>query len=258
MRNPFEIVKPFLVKHEPEILTGMGVSGMIFSVIWGIKATFKVAKVIRDYKDARNIDKITPKEAFKLSWRHYLPVVISAATSIPLIIGGNRIYNKRYATLAAAYTLSETALLEYQTATREIVGEKKAREIDEKVSADKVERTYSGESQIIMTNNGNSLFFEPVSGRYFESNWNDILRAANELNAEALSNISGQITLNEWFNKLGLEPTEVGENLGWDLKGNPGNLIDIEISSHLTPKDNRPCGAISYKRNPTNLDGYSY
>lgn len=125
MQNPFRYVKPFVTKHEPEILMGMGISGLIFSTVWAIRATFKASKAIRDYKESKQIEKITPKETFKLTWKYYWPVAASTLLSVPCIIAGNRVSSKRYAALATAYTISEAALQEYQDTTREIVGEKK-------------------------------------------------------------------------------------------------------------------------------------
>lgn len=252
MQNPFKVIRPFMVKHEPEILMGMGISGLIFSTVWGIKATVSAVRAIDKYKAEKNIDKITFKEGFKLTWKYYLPVAASVAISVPCVIAGNHVANKRYATLATAYTISETALQEYQEKTREVVGEKKARQIQEQIDAERVEKTYKGGSQVIMVGNGESLFYEPLSGRYFKSTWNDISKAANELNASALGGIPGTITLNEWFEKLGLDDTDVGDILGWDLTRDPGDILEVEISSHIT-KDNVPCGAISYRRNPTKL-----
>ena len=70
--------------------------------------------------------------------------------------------------------------------------------------------------------------------------------------------MSGQITLNEWCDRLGLEGVDIGDDMGWELNGNPGNLIDVEISSHIVPKDNVPCGAISYRRPATKLKNTLY
>ena len=103
-----------------------------------------------------------------------------------------------------------------------------------------------------MTNNGTSLFYEPESGRYFMSTWNDITKAANELNASALTNMSGVISLNDWFEKLGLDPVAMGEEVGWTTVNGPRSIIDISISSHIT-KDNVPCGAIYYNVRPTSI-----
>lgn len=252
MNNPLTYIKPFVSKHEPEILMSMGIGGMIFSLAWGIKASFKAARAIDKYKETYGKDKLTAKETIKLTWKLYLPTVLSVAASVPCVIMSNKVSNKRYAAIATAYTISEAALQEYKDKTKEIIGEKKTKQIEESISDDRVTKTYSGGNQVILTGNGDSLFYEPLSGRYFKSNWNDILKAANELNSEAITNMSGQTTLNDWFQKIGLETTEIGETLGWNLMNNPSNLIDISISSHIT-KDNVPCGAIYYNRQPVAL-----
>lgn len=252
MNNPLTYIKPFVSKHEPEILMSMGIGGMIFSLAWGIKASFKAARAIDKYKETYGKDKLTAKETIKLTWKLYLPTVLSVVASVPCVIMSNKVSNKRYAAIATAYTISEAALQEYKDKTKEIIGEKKTKQIEESISDDRVTKTYSGGNQVILTGNGDSLFYEPLSGRYFKSNWNDILKAANELNSEAITNMSGQTTLNDWFQKIGLETTEIGETLGWNLMNNSSNLIDISISSHIT-KDNVPCGAIYYNRQPVAL-----
>lgn len=252
MKNPLKMIKPFATKHEPEILMAMGIGGMVFSIAWGIKATFKAARAIDNYKETYGKEKLSAKEVIKLTWKQYLPVAISTVASIPCIIASNSVSNKRYAALATAYTVTETALQEYQDKVVDVVGEKKAKEIKEAVSGDKVTQTYQGGNQIIMTNNGTSLFYEPESGRYFMSTWNDITKAANELNASALTGMTGVISLNDWFEKLGLDPVDMGEEVGWSVANGPKNIIDISISSHIT-KDDVPCGAIYYNVRPTSI-----
>lgn len=249
MKNPLKMIKPFASKHEPEILMAMGIGGMVFSIAWGIKATFKAARAIDNYKETYGKEKLSAKEVLKLTWKQYLPVVVSTAASIPCIIASNSVSNKRYAALATAYTVTETALQEYQDKVVEVVGDKKAKEIKESVSGDKINQTYQGGNQIIMTNNGTSLFYEPESGRYFMSTWNDISKAANELNARAIGDMSGVISLNDWFQKLGLDAVDMGDEVGWSIADGERNIIDISISSHVT-KDNVPCGAIYYNCRP--------
>jgi len=241
-------IKPFTTKHEPEILMAMGLSGMIFSVIWGIRATVKATKRIELKKQRLGVDTLTKTQIFNETWRLYLPVVVSTSLSIPCIIAGNRVSTKRNAALAAAYTISETALQEYQDKTKEIVGQKKEQEIHEAISKDMVNKTYPN-SQILLTGDGESLFHEPLSGRYFKSNWNKILKAANELNADALTNMGGEITLSDWYIKLGLDPTEMSDNMGWTIINGVSGLVDIRVDSTLTP-DNIPCGSIYYNNRP--------
>lgn len=251
--NIFKTIKPFIAKYEPEILMAMGISGMIFSVVWGIKATAKAVRRIDLRKQELQTDKLTTTEIVKTTWKLYLPVAISTAISIPCIVAGNRVSNKRNMALAAAYTISETALQEYQDKTKEIVGDKKYESIQESISADKIQKTYTeGTHNITMIGDGDSLFFEPLSGRYFKTNWNRISKAANELNANALASMSGEITLGEWFDILGLGPTDLDNTLGWTIADGKQGIIDISIDSVLTP-DNQPCGSIRYNTYPKKI-----
>jgi len=155
--------------------------------------------------------------------------------------------------LAAAYTISETALQEYHDKTKEIIGEKKYEKLQESLSKDKVEKTYKENlSRVTLIGDGDSLFFEPLSSRYFKTSWNRISKAANELNASALGEVSGEITLGEWYDILGLPSTQLDNELGWTVADGVHGLIDISIDSVLTP-DDIPCGAIRYNTVPKKI-----
>lgn len=252
-KNIFTMLKPFIARHEPEILMSMGISGMIFSVIWSIKAT-KIAVRRLDIKKAElQKDKLSVSEIAASTWKLYLPVAISIGLSVPCIIAGNRVSNKRNMALAAAYTLSETALQEYQDKTKEIIGDNGYKKIQESISENKVKESYPESiSGVTMIGDGDSLFFEPLSGRYFKTNWNRVSKAANEMNANAFGSMSGVITLGDWYDILGLSPTALDDTLGWTISDGNKGIIDISIDAVLTP-DSQPCGAIRYNNPPKKL-----
>lgn len=253
-----------MVKYQPEILIGMGIAGMIFSTVSAVKATVNAQKAIKNYKadgyingDYKFIDgkhkdqKLTKTDVIKLTWKYYIPTAISMAISIPCIIAGNRISNTRNMALAAAYTISETALQEYQDKTKEIVGEKNYEKIQETISKDKLE-SFKPDTKVTMIGDGDALFHEPLSGRYFKSNWNRIAKSANELNAMAMGTLNGIITLGDWYDILGLEATELNNELGWSIQDGKDGIIDISIDSGLTP-DQQPCGVIRYNTRPKKI-----
>lgn len=248
MKNALKVIKPFVVKHQPEILMSMGIAGMIFSTISGVKATIKSSNKISKLRETKNL---TKKEVIKETWKYYIPTAVSMAVSIPCIIAGNRISNTRNMALAAAYTISETALQEYQDKTKELLGEKKYDKLQESVSQELVSKNYNP-NNVTIIGNGDSIFFEPLSGRFFQSNWNTISKAANELNSRALSDLQGVIYLGDWYDILGLEPTELDTDLGWNVLDGTKGIIDISIDTTLTP-DNKPCGAIRYNTRPKKL-----
>lgn len=251
--NIFKMVGPFIVKHQPEILISMGITSMIFSTLWGIKATVKACEAVQMEKHALKKDKLSTGELFKTVWRFYLPVAVSMGIAIPCIITGNRIATKRGLALAAAYSISEAALQEYQDKTKEVVGAKNYEKIQESISADTIANTYKeGVSNVTLIGDGDCLFFEPLSARYFKTNWNRISKAANELNATAMGEVSGTITLGEWYSILGLDRTELDDLLGWSISNGKQGIIDISVDSVMTP-DNQPCGSIRYNTVPKTL-----
>jgi len=251
--NILRTIKPFIAKNEPEILMVMGITGMLFSVIWGVRATEKAVRKIDIKKQELNKTKLTPGEVIKETWKLYLPVVVSTAASIPCIVAGNRVSNRRNMALAAAYTISETALQEYHDKTKEIIGDKKYEQLQESLSKDKVEKTYKENmSRVTLVGDGDSLFFEPLSSRYFKTSWNRISKAANELNADAIGDVGGEITLGAWYDILGLPSTQLDDELGWTIADGIHGLIDISIDSVLTP-DDIPCGAIRYNTMPKKI-----
>lgn len=245
-------IKPLMVKHEPEILMSMGLVGLVSSIFLAANATAKATKVVEEERYRLNKEKLTKTEIIKAVWKLYIPTAVLTVVSVPCVIAGNRVSSKRNAALAAAYTLSETALEEYQNKTKEIVGEKKEKEIRDSVSQDKVNKDYKP-SSVLLTNGGDSLFKDELSGRYFKSSWNAIQKAANELNQKAIAG-SDITTVNDWFEALGLEPIDGMDHLGWRVYDGRG-LIQIELGSCLTP-DNIPCGCIQYTNQPRDLSMY--
>ena len=225
----------------------VGITGLCFSVVWGIKSTVKAVKICDNKKNELGREKLTSKEIFKYTWKTYLPVVVSTALSIPCIIAGNRVSSKRNAALMAAYTISETALREYQNKAKEIIGEEKEKEIKDAIAQDKINASKQDSKEIIITNDEEQIFFEPLSGRYFKSSWNKISEAVNDLNEKALASVVGYYTLNDLYEELGLDPVELGNSLGWGTPGLvPGcGLLKIKMATAKT-KDNKPCGCIDY------------
>ena len=251
MENKFLTnLNAFRIKHEPEILMSIGLAGLTFSVVWGVKATIKAVKICDKKKEETGRDKLTKKEIFKLTWKTYLPVAISTGLSIPCIIAGNRVSSRRNAALVAAYTISENALREYQSKTKELVGEEKEKEIRDTIAQDKLNETKEIK-EIVLADDSEQLFYEPLSGRYFKGTWNKLSEIVNDLNARALSSVTGYYTLNDFYEAIGLDSIDLGEEIGWGTPGLvPGcGLLKIQMSTAKT-KDNKACGCIDYVYRP--------
>ena len=171
-----------LGKYSPQILTGIGVAGMITTVVLAVKATPKALELIEDKKEELDADKLTIVDTVKAAWKPYVPAAVTGVLSTVCIIGGNAVGTRRTAALAAAYKISETALHEYKDAIVETVGEEKAKEVKEKIVQNKLDKNPVVEKQIIVTNKGTFLCYDSLSGRYFQSDIETIRKAQNDIN----------------------------------------------------------------------------
>ena len=222
-------IRKFASKRSPEILTGIGIAGMITTTILAVRATPKALKLIEDQKEEESVDELSSFEVVKVAWKPYIPAMVTCVASTACLIGASSVNTKRNAALATAYKLSETALSEYRDKVVETIGEKKERIVRDKVAEERVKKNPVSKNEVIITGNGKTLCFDPISGRYFMCSIETIKRAENELNKQMLHDISGYVSLNEFYDELGLDHTSVGNDLGW----NTNQLIDIDFSSQL-------------------------
>lgn len=221
--------RQFANRHSPEILTGIGIAGMITTTVLAVRATPKALQLIEEKKNEDWVDELSPLEVVKTAWKPYVPAAVTGVASVACLIGASSVNAKRNAALATAYKLSETALSEYREKVIETIGEKKEKTVRDKVAEERVKKNPVSKSEVIVTNNGTTLCFDPISARYFKSSIDKIKRAENELNKQMLHDISGYVSLNDFYDELGLDHTSVGDDLGWNVD----RLIDISFSSQL-------------------------
>lgn len=237
--NFIKSTKGFMAKHSPEILTGIGVTGMITSTVLAVKATPKALYLLEEAEDIKKA-KLTPVEVIKATWKQYIPAAVLGLTSATCIIGASAVNAKRNAALATAYAISERTLLTYRDKVIETIGEKKEKEVREKVAQEEVNNNPVSTSQVIITPKGNTLCFDTMFGRYFKSDVDSLKKAINELNRTMLS--QNYVSLNEFYHTIGLEPVSNGYRLGWNIDD---GFIDIDYDACLT-KENEPCLAIDF------------
>lgn len=242
-------LKKRLIKHSPEILTGIGIAGMIGTVIMAVKATPKALSDIDDEmeyqlqnNDERHPDdyRLTTKQIIIISWKYYVPTAITGILSIGCIISGSIINHKRGVAWATACALSEAALKEYKDKVIETIGEKKEQNIRDEIAKERISKKPVDSAGIIITNNGDTLCYDHHSGRYFKSNIEKLKKSMNELNRRMLS--ENYISLNDFYYEVGLDNTKLGDDLGWRVDD---GLIDLYFSSQLT-EDGTPCIVIDY------------
>ena len=179
-------LKTAIKKHSPEILTGIGIAGMITTTVMAVRATPKALILIEERKEEIGAEKLEAMDMVKTTWACYIPAAITGTLSIACLIGASSVNARRNAALATAYTLSESALKDYQGKVIEMFGEKKNEAVKDAVAKDKVEKNPVVTREVIITEKGNTLCYDAISGRYFKSDIEKIKKAECELNRQYL------------------------------------------------------------------------
>lgn len=244
----FNGIQKMASQHSPEILTCIGIAGMVTTTILAVKATPKALRLIGEAEetgrtelekegnyDDIHIEKLQkevrkPINVVKVTWKCYVPAAVTGVFSIACLIGAQSVNARRTAALATAYKLSETALAEFKDAAVDVIGEDKVKEVKQKIAENKVEKMTSDENRakVIVTGDGDTLFIDPFSNAQFQSSKNKIDAAVNELNRRMLTEMN--VSLSELYDELGLEHTATSDDLGWRIdKG----YIDVSLSDAI-------------------------
>ena len=221
------------IKHQPEILTGIGIAGMITTTVMAVKATPRALDIMAEVKEIHDEDtdrKAFAKDVLTKVAPAYIPTVIIGSLSIACLIGASSVNLRRNAALATAYTLSESALKDYRSKVIETLGEKKDQAVRDAVAKDKIEDDPVSKKEII------------------KSNIEKLKKVENELNRRMRS--ENYISLNEFYNEVGLDDVGIGYEFGWNIDR---GYIELEFSCQLTDDGNGneiPCIVVGFRNAP--------
>jgi hypothetical protein len=193
----------------------------------------------------------------------YIPATLMCGAAVACFIGANTISAKRLTATSAALTATEEAFRTYKNKVVEQIGETKAKEVIEKIVQDKVEQDPPRfekstdedgkpvESNVVITGDGETLFKDLWTNRYFKSDIDKVKRVINKLNARLLH--EDYISLNELYDELGLDRAECGNDWGWHVMDE--GLIDVEYTSVMAYADKDmetpiPCIGIGFRIPP--------
>lgn len=231
-------------KHSPEILIGMGIAGAASSVIFAIKATPKAMILLEEKRQELGVEKLEAKEIIKTAAPVYIPTAVSFGVSVACIVGASSVNARRNAALTAAYTLSESTLRTYRDKVLETVGEDKEREIRQKAAIEQQQSTPEPQTLVVSSAAGQLKCFDSLSGRYFVSTKNEIDKAVNEFNRQLRDDM--RISLNDWYDLIGLDTNKLGDMLGWDIER---GYVETCYASRLD-EDGLPCLVVNYVEPP--------
>jgi hypothetical protein len=243
-------VGKFTQDNSPLILTAVGAVGVVTTAYLSGQAGFKAALVLieEDHKATQenpDAPPFTTKQVFNVTWKCYIPPAIAAVGTVAAIVTANKIGVRRAAAMTTALALSERALDEFGAKVVEKVGEKKATQIRDEIVQDRIDNDPLGDRQPIRTGEGQTLCYEFYAGRYFYSDVEAIRKAENQINWR-FNNGHETASLSDFYELLGLEKTDVSEDVGWRADTSP---LDINIVGHVSDKG-EPCLGVIYRSTP--------
>lgn len=244
LKNAAKLLSHYTRKHSPEILTAIGVAGMAVSVVFAVTATPKAIKLIEKEKEEAEKEYLTKKEVAKTIWKCYIPAAVTFAASAACIVGASKINFERNAALATAYTLSETAMMEYKKKVIEEVGTEKETDIQTKATSEKIEGTPSVVNQMFVSGGSDVRCYDELSNSYFFTTVDKLDKAVNELNRRMRD--ENYISLNDFYYEVGVEPNGLGDMLGWNIDD---GYIKLQYTAHLD-KSGNPCLAFTHITRP--------
>lgn len=226
MNNRMFRFKKSLRKHAPVICTTAGVASMVVGVVLAVK---KTPEAMEKLESADISEDSTKKEraveTVKATWKCYVPAAICEIAGATLIFGSTRVYSNRYAALSNMLCVSETAYKNLQDKMEEKLTKKQVNEIKDSLAEDEIKENPPENSTIIITDKGNHLFFDSMTGQYFRSSFEEVHRVINEINARI--NAEYYVQNNELILSWGETPCKTFEKLTWSS----GEQIDVRESN---------------------------
>ena len=199
-----------LKRGTPTMLSCLAVAGTAGTAILAVKETPKAIALLEEAKILKG-DALTPLEVVQTAGPVYIPAVCIGLSTIACILGANALNKQQQASIASAYALVDQAYREYRNKIRSTVGDNVDREVRDGILRDHLE----GEKQSFTVSNGKHLFYDQYSNRYFEMTMGEVHDAEYHLNRNYA--LRGYAELNEFYELLGLTPTDYGMSVGWSF-----------------------------------------
>lgn len=222
----------FWVQHDADILTAVSISSGIATTGLMYKNSPEIHDIIAYYKEEIRRTK-NPEKKKKL----YLdairelnplvtPLLILGTTSIVTSVASNRKQNKRIATISAGAAMTANALKEYEffkEEAKKALGEEKVKDVEKKAAEKAAKEIVVENAEVghaIKPLPGDKVYYDKWTGRQFSTNKKKIELAIRnlELQVRALADEDDDpVTLNDWYRLIGLEETEAGKVMGWNV-----------------------------------------
>lgn len=239
-------LKLYLQRSSPTILTCLAAIGVVATTVMAVRATPKAVMLIR--KNSRinhdgDPEAYTKLEAVQSAWKCYIPAAIIGVSTITCIFGANILNKRQQVSIASAYALVNNAYREYKSKVKELYGEETHNAVVDSIAKEQCKDVYITTPGLISNSTldfGEGMepeitrtFYDSFSKQYFETTIAKVIEAEYHLNRNFM--FTGVISLNDFYEFLGLEKIDIGDNIGWSSCD--GDIYWIDFNHHLATFD---------------------
>lgn len=251
--NLIKTWKDYYDKNKKSVLTGVALGGVIANSYLWYSAGLKIDKILtrkdEEMKLVQNGDKEAERTVLMETVKEIIPKMILPLSSTILtgsaIIFANRAAVKELAVLSTAYAMTQNNLTDIKNKTQEMFGVKKARDVEDQVTKDRYLKEPIKESFELRS--GNVPCKDLYTGRTFQSNASKIQHAIDQIAIDLIQ--ENWVSLNDFYDKIGLDQVKLGDDLGWDIRDTMSGRIPIHFTSLLT-EYNEPCLVVEFDVRP--------
>ena len=213
------------VKHNGStILTVIAAGGVVLTGISVAKATPKAIQ-LKEEAEKQKGDELTTMETVVVVGPTYVPSICIGAATIACIFGANVLNQRKQAALTSAYMMLDNYHKKYTSKLKELYGEEADISIRDAIMLDERNTdivAYTPGCGILPYDGELVTFYEryrtddPLSSGYFEATMMAVHNAEYHLNRNLA--MMGFVSVNDFYEFLGLPLIEGGDVLGWDIE----------------------------------------
>lgn len=193
--------------------------------------------------------RLTPWEYVQILAPVYWKTAVGFAITSTCIFLGPHIAKKRYLLALGLLASREKEIEKYKDKVKELFGEKKVQQIEDKIAQDIVDDA-PDELNVFYTGDGNQLFYDTASHTWFRSSRECVDRAINQFNAQLLEDEEATVADLAYHYGYQLMDNYDLDRMMWTYDVGKKNLLKAEFSYCGHPRTQEPCCVIRYDRHP--------
>lgn len=237
-----------LKKASPEILIGVGIAGMVTTVVLACRETKKAETVLEEHKKAMETieaatefpeeysDEDKRKDIFityvqtgvKLA-KVYWPAIAVGAATIACFVGSHGIMSYRNAGLVSAFNALKAEYDDYRETVKEQLGNDEEMKVATKAAERGMEKAKE-DPPFATKHSRYTRYFDECSKEWCkDADYNKAFLITQQNSANDRLRAHGMLFLNEVYEMLGFEPTPEGSVVGWVWKKDHEDFVDFGI-----------------------------